>query len=432
MNNLPSETDANIEEVIICRDCGCSSTLPEYFTNKSTAPHCPKCTTKRGQKRIAGYLVLVAVFALVLWVSQVINSDASQSQKAITFMFFNLAIIFLPLPLGLYTLLGAIIETIVVQIQRAKLAAFIVGQEPFHSNIHIGNTRIAIGSPPYNCYTTWAFLSNRAIHIRMLITKLAGLLIPALIITLLLPNAALSNLRTTLAWREILIAINALYIIFYMRYLIKHPLSSEALWKEHYQRQIAVALERKNFADALTYTKAAQERWPEDGVLRNLYGYSLLSSRQYDEAIQQFQLSLELISNQSANGELKAMAHNNLGWAALTQYDKLESQELAKQHTERAFQMAPWLSHVQGTYAGLMLEEGNYEKALELAKQVAEERIQANNPLHDLSAAENLAICAIVYHYLDNPAEAKAHLETAKKYATSGLMIEKAQKLIVV
>lgn len=432
MNTLPSDTITNADEAIICSKCGCSSTLREYFTDKSTAPLCPKCTAKSRKKKNAGYLAFAAVAILVLWASLIIGGNGSQTMNEIIFVTLNLVAILLPIALSLNFLLGAIIETITAQVVGAKVAALIIGQEPLHKNAYWGSTRISIGSLPYISYNLWAFLDDHAIIARMFITKLVNLFLPTIVITALLPNARLSNLWNTFAWREILIGTLLLYMILIAIYLISLPLSPKALWKEHYQRQITFALEKQNFADALTYAKAAHERFPEDGILRNLYAYSLLMSHQHDEAIRQFQLSLELILNQAGNGELKAMAHNNLGWAALTQSDKPEFQEVAKHHTERAFQMAPWLPHVRGTYAGLMLEEGNYEKALELAQQVAEERIRANNPQHDFSTAENLATCAIAYHYLGDPAKAKAHLEAAREYATAGLMIEKAQKLIAI
>jgi tetratricopeptide (TPR) repeat protein len=170
---------------------------------------------------------------------------------------------------------------------------------------------------------------------------------------------------------------------------------------------------------------------PSDDILENLRVYLLLKEEnKLEEAYTAWKNIVESEAIETAHGLQQAIFYNNYAWTALMHHPEPDSLQTARKYAEKAYQMAPWISILKGTLAAVMVEQGEYQKGLEWALEVAKASEAEDSPSRNENVAANLATAALSYYHLGQPDTAEQYLQKATALAPDELTVQKAAAVI--
>jgi tetratricopeptide (TPR) repeat protein len=184
------------------------------------------------------------------------------------------------------------------------------------------------------------------------------------------------------------------------------PERCEEILAATYSLEGRACLEEQKNAEALAwYDKGLQEH-PRSAILRNDRAVALFDLGQFDQARESF---LDLLRDPGLKPAVRAFALSNVAAAdshlLQTRRDLLEE---AARHSEEAIRMLGWVPAIQGTRALVLIELGQVDEGLILARKAFETNETAR------SRAFNACTLAFGLHAKGKADEARKYLDIAR------------------
>lgn len=436
----PQSTDTpTAPTTITCTVCGCESSLPELFSHRTTKPRCPGCTLQLQYLNASlaargfGQLLLLTIIASIFpWLTD------PPWAKAFTFLVFNgLSLFFWFTPLSLLHefahasatwLQGGTVWTIhygigkVKHLKRWGILTFL-------------SSELLIGGYVYASYPT-----NAKLRIRYFLTILAGPLCHLICIILLLPYVFLPRLWSTYAWRETLLLVNLIVLLYncYPQQVFagytKFASDGLQLWKHlrgeptlttlqgyHFFYQANAFIQHGAYEKALACCRNGLATNPANLLLRSTYATTLILSERFEEASVEYATILALPEMAKETGLNRAVYLNNAAWAEL----QLGQLERAETYIKQAFVLAPWLPYIRGTLGAWHIERGEFELGIEQVTNLADELVTLDELIWEKTIATNYAYAAIGYLRLGKTTTAAELLEAAKSWNEDDAIVRK-------
>lgn len=211
-------------------------------------------------------------------------------------------------------------------------------------------------------------------------------------------------------------------------HLLTGKLNTQNLRHNYYRLATFFAHEQGKMDQASAYIHAGLAANPDDEMLENFRVFLLLrQENKIADAQSAWKSLLESDSFDSIPDLQKALVHNNYAWATLMDQPPKDGVQIAREHAEKAYQMAPWVASFKGTLAAVLIEQGEHQKGIELALAAAKEHEEASfSSDQNENLAENLATAALGYFRLGEQETAVRYLQQALAITTEGQAVKKA------
>lgn len=438
-----TEIDEHAEPTAVCARCQCVSTLPELFQRGLMGKLCPACTAKvavRNAWLIYGSLwALIAVGTILPW----LRGEPPW-----------------PFSISVGIILAVSLGSLLLHELSHAVVTLLTGGRVF--GIHIGIGPLLFQRWPQKFYVGASLLPASGIcfagfpelpwlRARFALMVAAGPLFHLAVLLLLAgrywPHFGEAGYRLS----TVILVVNAFMLItnifpltkvnsaagqvgsdgHMLWRLLRGKFGHDQIIQAYYSAVVAFAYQRGENSEALAAAQEGLQLYPENEILRNLHGYLLFKNQYFDEASAIWRdLALHEPTTESQPA-LQALHYNNYAWVMLVRSKEENALDIAEEYIERAFRMAPWVPHICGTHAAVLIERGNYAQGIEEALKTAKTFKQLDkSPSGPENQASNLAYAALGYQRSGKPTEARELLTQAMALAPTDLSVQKAAKEI--